>query len=186
MAWLSGRVRPGEATLMEALGFVFVCGGLASWLGASYLLACIVLGGVVAWRAKHHTRPVHAIEGISEPFLVVFFVLAGLSLDFEALRALGVVGALYVGGRVLGKLSGAWLGARIAGAPAQLRRYAGTCLLPQAGVALGLGLMAAERFPEYGPRILSLLVGTTVVFEMIGPLATRAALQRAGELRAPR
>lgn len=186
MAWLTGRVRRGEPTLVETLGFVLLCSGAASAAGASYLLACIVLGAVVANRAQHHSRPFHAIEGISQPFLIAFFLLAGFELDVRALQGIGLVALGYVVLRVAGKLVGARLGAHLAQAPPVVKRYTGYCLLPQAGVALGLGLMAAERFPEHGRSLLSLLVATTFLFEVLGPVSTRVALERAGELRRAR
>jgi Kef-type K+ transport system membrane component KefB len=181
MSWVTGRVRPGELTLLEALGFVLLCGGLASLIGVSYLLACMVLGAVVANRARHHTRPFHAIEGVSQPFLVLFFLLAGFELDPSMFASVGATAAGYVVFRSIGKVIGAYAGARFARAPRDLAKHVGWCLLPQAGVALGLGLLAAERFPEFGGAILSLLVGTTFVFEVLGPIATRVSLKRAGE-----
>jgi len=181
MAWLTGRIRPGELTLIETLGFVLLCGGLAGVLGTSYLLASIVLGAVVANRAKHHHRPFHAIEGVSQPFLIVFFLLAGFEFDLPQLRSFGAAGAAYVVSRSLGKIAGGYLGARWAGAPAAVRRYVGWCLLPQAGVAIGLGLLAAQRLPELGGGLIALVVGTTVFFEVLGPIATRIALRRARE-----
>jgi Kef-type K+ transport system membrane component KefB len=181
MSWVTGRVRPGELTLLEALGFVLLCGGVASLIGVSYLLACMVLGAVVANRARHHTRPFHAIEGVSQPFLVVFFLLAGFQLDPSMFALVGLTGAGYVIFRSIGKIFGAYVGARFARAPDDLAKRIGWCLLPQAGVALGLGLLAAERFPEFGSAILSLLVGTTFVFEVLGPVAARVSLKRAGE-----
>jgi NhaP-type Na+/H+ or K+/H+ antiporter len=102
LAFLTGRVREGEPTLLEALGVVFLCGGLAIWLGG-----------------------------------------------------------------VLSR------------APAAMRRFMGPALMPQAGVALGLALIAAERFPELGPSLLTIAIGTTVVFELLGPLCTRWALRGA-------
>ena len=183
MAWLTGRIRKGELTLLETLGFVFLCGGLATLLHVSYLLACMTLGATVANRARHHKRPFHAIEGVTQPFLVAFFVLAGLQLEWRELQSIGLLGIAYVIGRTVGKVGGGLIGARLGNAPASVRRYAGWCLLPQAGVALGLSLIAAERFPDLGPQILSLLVGATVVFELVGPIATRLALGRAGETR---
>ena len=181
MSWVTGRVRPGELTLLEALGFVLLCGGLASLIGVSYLLACMVLGAVVANRARHHTRPFHAIEGVSQPFLVVFFLLAGFQFDPSSFALVGLTGAGYVILRSAGKIIGAYVGARFARAPANVAKHVGWCLLPQAGVALGLGLLAAERSPEFGGAILSLLIGTTFVFELLGPVATRVSLKRAGE-----
>lgn len=181
MAWLTGRVRAGELTLVETLGFVFACAGLAEAIGVSYLLACVVLGAVVANRARHHTRPFHAIEGISQPFLIIFFVMAGFELDLGSLGSFGLIAVTYVIGRAVGLIAGGSLGARISGAPHVTRRFVGWCLLPQAGVALGLALVAGNRFPDLAPGLLSLVVATTVFFEVLGPIATRIALRRAGE-----
>lgn len=181
MAKLTGRMSPGEPTLIEALGFVLLCGGIAQLTGTSYLLSCIVLGAVVANVAKHHTRPFHAIEGISAPLLIVFFLMAGFQFHLAEFWAIGLVGLSYILARSVGLIAGGYLGAHIGGADKMVRNHIGWCLLPQAGVALGLGLMAAERFPDYGSQILSLLVGTTIVFELIGPLLTRYVLVRASQ-----
>lgn len=181
MAWMTGRVRAGELTLVEALGFVLLCGGLATAIGVSYLLSCMTLGAVVANYAKHHRRPFHEIEGVSQAFLVVFFLMAGFEFDLSQLAAFGLPGGVYIVARIAGKIGGGILGAQVGGASARVRRYVGWCLLPQAGVALGLGLVASQRFPSFGPTILSLLVGTTFAFEVIGPIATRIALHRSGE-----
>ncbi len=186
MAAVTGRAKPGELTLLEALGFVLLCGGLASVLEVSFLLACMTLGAVVARRAHHHTRPLHAIEGISQPFLVTFFLLAGFEFDLSDFLTFGLVGAAYVIARSLGLIVGGTLGARAVGASPVVTRYVGWCLLPQAGVALGLGLIAAQRFPEVGEGLLSMLVGTTFAFEVLGPIATRIALRRSGETAASR
>ncbi len=181
MAWVSGRARPGELTLIETLGFVLLCGGIAVALDVSYLLAAIALGATVANRAKHHERPFHAIEGIEQPFLIVFFLFAGFEFDLMESRSFGLAGLAYVVARSVGKLLGCAVGARAVDAPEVIRKYVGWCLLPQAGVALGLGLLAAQRFPEYGSSLLSLLVGTTFLFEVLGPIATRISLRRSGE-----
>lgn len=152
MAWLTGRLGQGEPAILEAAGFVFLCGGLATLLDVSYLLACMVLGAVVANRAKHYTRPFHAIEGVSDPFLAVFFVLAGFRLELDALADLGWLGIAYVLARATGLIVGGRLGAKFAQAPPVVQKHIGWCLLPQAGVALGLALLAAERLPEIGER----------------------------------
>ena len=181
MAYLTGRIRPGEPTLAEALGAVFLCGGLAMWFGVSFLLAAMVLGAMVANLAAHHGRPFHAIEGIDWPFMILFFVFAGASLEPEALLQLGTLGTAYVVLRVIGRLLGGWMGGTLAHAPPVLRRWMGAALMPQAGVAVGMALVAVERFPEFGPRILSVVIASTVLFEIFGPMMTRKALIAAGE-----
>ncbi|WP_303289986.1 cation:proton antiporter [Marinobacter sp. SS5-14b] len=180
MAWLTGRIKPGEPMLLESAGFVFVAAGLASWLELSYLLTCMTLGVVVANRARHHVRPFRSIDGVSEPFLALFFFMAGYQLDWLALPALGALGVAYVAARVTGRLAGGYLGGYLAASTPETRRRIGACLMPQAGVALGLALVATERLPELG-YILPLVIGATVVFELIGPPLTLLQLRSAGE-----
>lgn len=183
MAWLTGRLRKGKPMMLEAAGFVFLCAGLAQWLQLSYLLACMVMGAVVANNAHHHLRPFRSIEGVADPFLAIFFFLAGYELDLPVLLALGGIGGAYVVARVLGRVSGGWLGAKLGGAGADTGRRIGWCLMPQAGVALGLALLAGERLPEATAFVLPLVIGSTVLFELVGPVFTLWHLRRAGEIR---
>ncbi len=181
MAWVTGRVRGGEATLVEAGGFVFLCAGLAGMLGVSYLLATMTLGATLANKSADARRPFHAIERVREPFLAVFFILAGLELDLGALTTLGGVGMAYVVARPLGFFAGTWLAARAVDAEDTVRRHLGWCLLPQAGVALGLALHAEQRLPQLQGTLLPLVVATTVLFELAGPIVVRLQLAAAGE-----
>lgn len=178
-AFLTGRLQPGRPVLEETLGLVLLCAGLGVWLEVSYLLAAVVMGTVVANLASHHERPFREIEGVEWPFLVVFFLLAGATLELSALTAVGVVGAAYLLLRTLGKLGGAWVGMRLVGASRSNARWLGVALLPQAGVALGLALLAEQQLPDVGRDVLAIVVGATVVFELVGPFGTRLALQRA-------
>jgi len=183
MAYLTGRIRPGEPTLVEALGVVFLCGGIAIWLEVSFLLASMVLGCVVANLARHHTRPFHAIEGIEWPFMILFFVLAGASLHTETLFQIGFVGSAYIILRIIGRLLGAWTGGAISHAEPLMRRWMGMALMPQAGVALGMALVAMQRRPDLGEIILPIVIASTVLFELIGPVLTRGVLIHVGEAR---
>jgi Kef-type K+ transport system membrane component KefB len=184
MAQLTGRLKRGEPHIVEAGGFVLLCAGVAGLLGVSHLLACMVLGAVVANLARHHKRPFHTIGGISEPFLAIFFVLAGMQLEPVALGGAGLIAAVYVAGRVIGRLAGGWLGGRFARASSVVLSRVGWCLLPQAGVSIGLALVAAERLPEYADVILQVVIATTVLFEIVAPPLTRWHLERAGEIPA--
>ncbi|MFO7960277.1 MAG: cation:proton antiporter, partial [Nitriliruptoraceae bacterium] len=181
-AYLTGRLRPGRPALEEALGLVLLCAGLGMWLRVSYVLAAVVMGAVVANVASHHERPFREIEGIEWPFLVIFFLLAGASLELSALTAVGWIGAAYILLRTLGKVVGAGLGVTAVGGSSGHARWLGVALLPQAGVALGLALLADQQLPESGGDVLAIVVGATVVFELIGPLGTRLALERAEEV----
>jgi|LGOV01.1.fsa_nt_gb Kef-type K+ transport system membrane component KefB len=181
MSWLTGHISKGEPTLVEASGFVFLCGGLALLLDVSYLLACMVLGTIVANFAKHHTRPFRDIENASEPFLIIFFLLAGYKFNMSTFHTFGFLGGVYIVARILGFIGGGYLSAYLAKSPDIVKKHIGWCLFPQAGVALGLALLAAEHFPQLGNTVLSLIVGTTIIFELFGPIVTRWHLHQAGE-----
>ena len=182
MAWLTGRIREGEPTLLEAAGFVFVCGGLALILNVSFLLSTMVLGAVVANRAKHHTKPFRDIKGISEPFLAIFFFLAGYEFELESFFAIGGVSIAYIFARSIGKVLGGLVGGKISKAPELITCGVGWCLIPQAGVAVGMALLVVERLPDLGIMILPIVIASTIIFEVIGPILTLWQLRKAGEL----
>ena len=177
-AYLTGRIRPGQPMLIEALGLVFLCGGLAIMLEVSFLIAAMVLGAVIANLAKHHDYPFHAIEGIEWPFMVIFFVLAGASLEIDALKELGMLGVIYILSRITGKYIGSMIGCSVSGTGSQIKRWMGPALLPQAGVAIGMALVASEHFPVYAQTLLTIVISSTIFFEIIGPVFTRLALSK--------
>ena len=120
--------------------------------------------------------------------MVLFFVLSGAVLEVPDLRATASLTLAYVLLRVLGRIAGGWLGALLAGRRAfsGFSLMIGMAVLPQAGVAIGLALVASQRLPEGGAAILSATVAGTVLFELAGPVLTRLALVRAGETRSSR
>ena len=180
-AFLTGRLQPGEPTQAEALGVVLLAGGLAVWLEVSYLLTALTVGATIVNLASHHEHPFHEIEYIEWPFMILFFLLAGASLHVEALAEVGVIGAAYILLRGVGLVAGSFLGGHTIGAVPRIRRWMGWATMPQAGVALGMALVASNQLPAFGDSVLPLVVGTTVVFELFGPVLTRLALIRAGE-----
>lgn len=177
-AWLTGRLRPGEPTQVEAIALILLLAGLADGLGVSALLAAMVAGALVANLSRHHTRSFNEIEHIEWPFLVFFFVLSGASVDLARLDdALGMTLA-YLLLRLAGRYLGGWLGVRLARArQAELPCGLGLALTPQAGVAMGMALLAAERFPDHGAKLIAAVVASTVVFETLGPLLVRRVLR---------
>lgn len=177
-AYLTGRLKPGEPTQIEALGVVFLCGGLALAIDASFLLAAMVAGMLVTNLARHHTYPFHEIENIEWPFMVLFFVLAGASMDIAALPAIGAIGGAYLVLRTVGRIAGGWIGGTLCGLRPDYRNWIGVALMPQAGVSLGMALVAATAFPDIRDEILVTAIGTTIIFELGGPLATQWALSK--------
>ena len=180
-AYLTGRLHPGEPIQAEALAVVFICAGLAIWLEVSFLLAGMTAGALVVNLARHHTRPFHEIEHIEWPFMVLFFVLAGASLNLGRLEEIGAIGIAYLILRTLSRVTGGWVGGTLARVPFLHCRWIGFALVPQAGVALGMALVAVNHFPELGNVLLATTIGTTILFEIFGPILTRVALRQVGE-----
>jgi Kef-type K+ transport system membrane component KefB len=182
MARIAGGLKKGKPSLLEITGFLLLCAGLAYQLQVSYLLACIVLGATVA---KNRTQPKQnifaTIEEVSEPFLVIFFLLAGCELDVTALASLGLIGILYVLARCLGFVIGGSIAARLVNAEPVVQENIGWSLFPQAGVALGLAVLTLPHFPGLGQFLVSIIVSTTVVFELFGPTVTQWRLFKAKE-----
>jgi len=184
MAFLTGRIWRGEPMLAEAMGFVLLGAGIAEWLGLISILTAMAMGATVANLARHHERPFHAIEGVEWPFMILFFVLAGASMEIRALPLAGVLTALYVLARCSGIYVGTRIGVRLAGVEQRSYKWLGLALFPQAGVAIGMALMASQRFPEYGAVVLQVVLASTVVLEIIAPVVTRQALRLSGALPA--
>lgn len=176
LSWASGRVRRGEATTVEALAIVFLCCGLSLWLEVSFILAAMVTGFVVARIGRRPRQPFHEIAHLEWPLLLMFFIMVGASLDPASLAQLGWVGALYLLARVLGRVAGGLACVGDPQLPPAHRPWLGLSLLPQAGVAIGVALVAAQRFPEQGAALLGVVTAAVVLFELLGPLLARRAL----------
>lgn len=178
-AYLAARLKPGEPLQAEIIGIVFLSAGLSLWLEVSFLVTGMAVGTVMANLARHHERAFHEIERLQWPFMILFFLLAGASLEVEALRLLGWTGALFICLRIVARLAGGLVGARLGNVPRNEAPWYGPALLPQAGVAVGMALVASERFPQWAPAIMAFTITSTVVFEIIGPPATLLAIRRA-------
>ena len=126
-------------------------------------------------------RLLHEIESASLPVYVVFFAVAGATIHLSVLAVVGIPAGIYVVVRAFGLLTGSRIGARVAGAPREVHRWAGYGLLPQAGLALALSLLFASTFPEFGTDAAALTLGVVAINEIIAPAVYRFALVRSGE-----
>lgn len=93
----------------------------------------------------------------------------------------GWLGAAYVVARLGERVLGVSVSSRWRAMPGGTGRWMGVALFPQAGVAVGMALVAAQRFPERADVLLSVVLASTVVFEILGPPMTRLALRRVKE-----
>lgn len=180
-AALTGRLRPGEPTRIEAIALVLLLAGASRLLQVSPLLAAMTAGVMIASFSTHHRRSFRAIEDIEWPFLVFFFVFAGAQIDFGGARAAAGLTAAFIALRVAGRFAGGLAGARLlAKDPHPPSPLLGLALTPQAGVALGMALLVAERIPEIGNTLVTVTVVSTVVFEIAGPLLCLAVIAQPG------
>ncbi|WP_206081104.1 cation:proton antiporter [Marinobacter orientalis] len=177
-AWLTGRLKPGEPTQVEAIAIILLLAGLSSLLGVSALLASMIAGSLVANFAYHHTRSFREIEHIEWPFLVFFFMLSGASIDLYKADDAILLTLAYIVLRLAGRVVGGYLAVRFTPAKREaLPRDIGLALTPQAGVAIGMALLAAERFPDFRDSILPVVVASTIVFELTGPVLVKRVLR---------
>ena len=146
------------------------------------LLVALSAGMVVRNGTKLGDALEHELQPSSLPVSIVFFAVAGASLHLDVLALVWLPAGVVVLVRGAGLLLGSRLGARLAGAPANVQRYAGVGLLPQAGLALALSMLFAKTFPEFGAEASALTLGVVALNELFAPAVYRLVLLRCGEV----
>jgi Kef-type K+ transport system membrane component KefB len=166
-----------------AVVVVFATAAAAQALGFELLLSLLIAGFLVENVAPVRAEPlVDTLHQMAVPVFVVFFAIAGAELhvrEFQALWPLVLAIALLRMGAIV---VGSRAGARIGGADPLVARYAWTGLVSQAGVALGLATIVADRLPLLGLAMQTLIVGVIAFNESVGPVLFRRGLERAGEV----
>lgn len=167
------------------IAFVLFTLWIANAINASPLLACMALGVMMTNVRYDISDVVKVLDTFTPPVFMIFFVISGAGFDVGSLVSIGFIGAVYVVMRVVGKWFGAWLGGTIAKSDANIRKYLGPTLMPQAGVAIGLILVAKTLAPEYASQIQTVILGSTFIYSIIGPSVAKNALIKAGEIVIP-
>ncbi len=170
-----------ENLLIVMLSFLFIGIGVSEMLEIPLLLTCMIMGGVLA-NISQQTKYFDVLHEIDAPVYLLFFVFSGANLKISAISSVGAIGILYFVVRIIGKFTGSYIGGALSAAPARIRKYMWLGLVPQAGVALGAALMVRDQLPQFGEMIFTTIVTTTVVYELVGPLCTKLALRKAGEI----
>ncbi len=174
--------KPGNR-LCIVIGMIFVGVTIADLCGFSSLLLCMALGSVFVNLSHEAPEVMQVSEMITPPIYLMFFVVSGAELDITVLAGIGLIGIVYLVFRSIGKIGGAALGGLIMHAEKKVVKYLGFALLPQAGVAIGLSLAATTVVPEYGATIRAVILCGTLIYELIGPVMTKMALKKAGEIQ---
>jgi len=174
-----------EGSLIVVIfGMLCLCFGIASSLRCDELLATMTMGCVVVNYNPKHEQVFMILERYTEELIfVLFFTLSGMHLNFSAISGAYVLIFFFVLFRALGKLTGTMLGALISNAPEEVRRYAALGLIPQGGIVIGLALMIKNNpaLAAFSDALIGIVIGATVIHELIGPVASKTALMKAGE-----
>ena len=181
-------------SVFAALGFYYlfkspVMGGFE----LSSLLTCMMAGAIYTNFEKESGRTLDVMDRFTSPIYMMFFVISGASLDLTIFfngdgLVVVLIAVTYIISRVIGKWSGAYIGASITRCEPQVKKYIGFALVPQAGVAIGLSTTAYALFSQNpatektGALILAIILTSTLVYELVGPMVAKFALKKAHEI----
>lgn len=182
MTYFCNKAKSEEKLLMMAVGFILVGTGLAKYLRVSELLTCMIMGGTVVNATSRSNRIFKSVSDFTPPINLLFFTLAGASIDIRILSVVGLLGLGYILARGLGKGIGATLGAKLVRADEMIVKYLGMSLLTQGGISIGLAMKVRGQLPELGDSIVTLILFSVLIFEILGPILTKIAVTRAGEI----
>ena len=181
--------RTNDNRLIISLALLFAFCGICSLLDISPLLGCMSMGMVYRNLAEDDGL-FKQIDYFDPPILLLFFVRSGIQFDLNALihpsGLLGsvpllTIGILYFIVRILGKYGGAFLGSLAVRKDKSVRNYIGLALIPQAGVAIGLAALGARTLGgEVGSSLQTIILASSVLYELTGPACAKLALYKSG------
>ncbi|MBQ7592724.1 MAG: cation:proton antiporter [Synergistaceae bacterium] len=150
----------------------------------SSLLVCMMLGTIFCNMCEYSADIFKRSEKWSAPLYAVFFVISGARLELSVLRDFSVIliGVVYILVRCLGKYYGALISSSFMHCSENVKKYLGITLFPQAGVALGMVVSAQSLGSELGGLVRNIILFSVLIYELVGPMMTRLALIKAGEI----
>ena len=181
LSYISKKAKGKDELLSMVIGFIILGASLSNLLGVSPLLTCMMIGAMVINLVQNANRIFDIVSDFTPPVYVLFFTLAGASLDVRILTKVGFIGIGYIIARTLGKVIGAGVGAKIVDAPSNVVKYLGMALLPSGGIPIGLALIVASELPSIGEAITTIVLFSILIFDIIGPVLTRIGIVRSGE-----
>lgn len=159
---------------------------LTYWLSdavhGSSLLGCMAFGAVFTNICSNIAGVMKISDSFTPAIFMIFFVISGAGFEVSALPGIGLIGVLYVVMRVIGKMFGAWFGGKVTKQDKNICKYLGPTLMPQAGVALGLIVVAGDVVPDFASQIRVIILCSTFIYSIIGPITAKFALEKAGEI----
>jgi Kef-type K+ transport system membrane component KefB len=175
--------RSEDNRLILTVSLLLGISGLCAAVNISPLLSCMLFGTTYVNMTKDKEL-YKQVERFTPPILSIFFVVSGMNLDISSFDTLGVIGISYFIIRIVGKYLGAYLGCIIAKATKEVRNYLGLALIPQAGVAIGLAFLGRRILAgTMGNMLLTIILSSSVLYELIGPVCAKIALLRSGTIK---
>ncbi|MHC4292916.1 MAG: cation:proton antiporter domain-containing protein [Planctomycetota bacterium] len=178
-------IRSDEKILGFSIALLSLVAGITIFFGIEPILPSMIFGITIANLAKRRSKSVfELVKKFSPPVYTAFFVLAGAHIEFGSMSLyMAVLTVVYIVFRVFGKVIGTGLGAKYSKAPKVVQKYLGICLLPQAGVAIGLAIVSGQLFSSELAKVIIIVVMTgTFVIEIFGPILVKLGVKKAGEV----
>ncbi len=189
MKLMMPKKRSTDNRLIISVALLFSFCGICTLLDISPLLGCMSMGTVYI-NITDDDKLFKQLNYFSPPILLLFFVRSGMNFKLDVLispsGAVGttpllVIGVLYFLFRIVGKYAGAFLGCLAVGKPKQTRNFLGLALIPQAGVAIGLAALGARTLGgEDGIALNTIILASSVLYELIGPACAKLSLYLSG------
>lgn len=177
--------RSRDNRLILAIAMLLGLSGICSTIDISPLLSCMVFGAVYI-NLTRDKKLFRQINSFTPPVMAMFFIISGMNLDILALKTVGAIGISYFAIRIIGKYIGTYVSCMIVNTSREIRNYMGFALIPQAGVAIGLAFLGQRMFPpETGNLLLTIILASSVLYEMVGPVSARMALIMSGSILYP-
>ena len=174
--------RSKDHSLVLACVTIMGVAGICTSMNVSPLLACMASGTAYV-NASGNKHLFKQLNQFTPPLLVMFFVLSGMRLAIPSLAAAGLIGVIYFLIRIAGK--GSSIGAAVIHASPEIRRYFGLALIPQAGVSIGLAVLGQRMLPtESGLMLSTIILSSGLLYEMVGPACSKAAIKLSGSIPA--
>lgn len=178
---LRKKIRQKHEMMIILIGAAFLFGEIAEIMGLSALLFNMT-AGLTLVNLDPNPLFFKCLEDIELPVFIVFFSLAGATLNLKILLKNWAIGLLFVLSRAVGKIGGVYIGGKASGANKYIQKYLGFAMLPQAGVAIALALKIQTTYPDLAGLITSVVLASVAINELVGPLGTKFAITSAGEI----
>lgn len=182
LTYLAKKSKGRDELLKISLAFILAAVGISNFFNLSPLLTAMMMGGTLINLMQSSKRVFDTLNTFTPPVNLLFFTLAGMSLDLRVLASVSTIGIGYIVARAVGKIIGAGIGAKALGDNETIQKYLGLSLLTQGGISIGLSVIVRNELPQFSESIVTVILFSVLVFEILGPILAKFAITKAGEV----